>query len=351
MKASLELIPTLIVHPSHMVVYNQVHWYPTKPTSKKNTNFIEPTKERDEKFVKSTRKANGNVSDNAKRKLEKAIEYIITTSYEKRQQVKGSEKIIKFKIAFITLTLPSKQSHTDLEITNRCLNSMIDELKKYYKIHNYVWRAEKQKNGNLHFHIIIDKFVPWSELRDRWNRIINKLGYVDNYRKFLKEWHISGFKVRTDLLKNWDEQSQRLAYQKGKSNDYNNPNSIDIHSTKHIRNIKQYLSKYMSKNEYTQRKAQTENEDFTQSTGRIWGCNHELSNIKGYQCEIDTETSGELEKIVKSGKARVYSSTYFTVFYIDWHKLRSIGANWLFGYFSNYLLETFNYSEQLEFST
>lgn len=351
MKAELHLIPTLIVNPSNIVIYNQVLWEPCKPSRKERTDFTESAREREEKFLKSTRKSEGNVSVNAKRKITKALDYLIATAYEKKVYDQLSGKNVTFKVAFVTLTLPSRQVHSDIEIIEKCLNSLLIEIKKYYNVSNYVWRAEKQKNGNVHFHLIIDKFISWSELRDRWNRIINKLGYVDRYRNFLKEWHSSGFKVRKDLLKNWDEQAQRLAYTKGKTNDFNNPNSTDIHSTKKIRNITKYLTKYLTKNETHENQPTTDKSEFAKCTGRIWGCNRELSNITGYQSEIDNETSEELEKIIRSGRAYSFKSTYFTVLYIDWHTLKTVEANWLFGYFSNYLLETFNYSEQLKLAS
>jgi hypothetical protein len=247
--------------------------------------------------------------------------------------------------------LPSKQQHPDTEIINTCLNSLLLELKKYYSVKNYVWRAEKQKNGNLHFHILIDKFVYWSELRERWNRIINKLEYVDSYRNFLKEFHKSGFKVRADLLKNWDEQAQRLAYQKGKSNDFANPNSVDIHSTKKIRNIRKYLTKYMTKNEQKEQESQRLDNEFKQQTGRIWGCNHELSNIEGYRTDIDNECGQELKNLESTGKLYVYRSTYFSVYYLDYRKLRQLGAPHLFEYFTSYLFEKFGYSHQLQIAS
>lgn len=347
MRPKLNLLPTAIVHPSNIVLYNQVIWDPCKPSRKKDSLSLDCDINKNSKFLHSERKANGNVSDIAERKIKKAIDYLVTTSTEKNVRIRRTGKNIKFKIAFITLTLPSKQLHSDKEIIHKCLNSLLIELMKSYHVHNYVWRAEKQKNGNLHFHLLINKFVPWSELRDRWNRIVNKLNYVDNYRSFLKKWHENGFKVRKDLLSKWDEQAQLLAYQKGKASDFNNPNSIDIHSVKKIKNIRAYLTKYLTKNEKNENTNENEQNDLQKQTGRIWGCNHELSNIKGYKCEVDNETELELKNLVQSGRIRSFKSEYFTVLTVDYRELISLGAKHLFEYFCNYLFERFNYSEQL----
>jgi hypothetical protein len=81
-------------------------------------------------------------------------------------------------------------------------------------VSRYVWKYEKQGNGNIHYHILTDKFIPYRELRDNWNRIIEKHNYIYQFK--LKHGH-------TD------------------------PNTTDIHSLKKVNNVPQYLSKYMIK--------------------------------------------------------------------------------------------------------
>jgi hypothetical protein len=246
-------------------------------------------------------------------------------------------KSYKFKVAFITLTLPSKQIHSDNYIKETCLNQLLVELRIRYKVRNYLWRAEKQKNGNIHFHILVDKFIPWSELRDRWNRIINKLGYVDNYRTEMKEWHKNGFNVRKDLLKHWDYQKQIKAYQKGKINDWSSPNSTDIHSLHKINNVKDYICKYCTKNETN-----------SEVQGRMWGCNYELSDIKG-ACEIvDQEIKSELNELISEFKPRVYTSDYFSVIHISVHKLNNTKYQNLYNIFYKYLIDKFSFNIQQE---
>ena len=63
-------------------------------------------------------------------------------------------------VSFCTLTLPSEQFHSDIEIKSKCLNQFFIECKKYYNLRNYIWKLEHQKNGNVHFHILADIFLP-----------------------------------------------------------------------------------------------------------------------------------------------------------------------------------------------
>lgn len=315
MENSFDLIPHAVINPSSIVTYNEINW--TSPRKRSTVGYIDVEKpvEDQSKFLNSSRKANGLVSDQAVRKISKALEYLIVTAREKTVKEKVYGKIVRFRTAFVTLTLPSKQIHSDKEIINGCLNQFLIELRKYHGVRNYVWRAELQKNGNIHFHLIIDCFVPWNDMRNRWNRIVNKLGYVDRFQE------IHGKKT---------------------------PNSTDIHSTRKVINLKLYLIKYMAKDNKEQQNNETSQECNRIQEGRIWGCNQELSQTRGLNLIIDSEISEELKKVIDNHKIKKYEAVYFTVYYLDYHKLKLYGSDLLFKYFSDYLFEKLNYSEQLK---
>lgn len=317
MKETFDLIPHVVVNPSSICIYNEVNYL--IPRSKQSFKYINPELpiEDQKSFINSSRKNDGTLSDHAKRKLQKAIEYLVTTATEKKVQERIYKRKVSFKTAFITLTLPSKQIHKDSEIINKCLNSFLNECRQYHGLKNYVWRAERQKNGNIHFHILIDQFISWYDIRNRWNRIINKLGYVDEFHKL---------------------------------HNHKTPNSTDVHSTRKVKNIKSYLSKYMCKQDQTAQINEngTINNEF--QSGRIWSCNHELSQTRGLNLIIDSEISEELKKVIDSGKYRFYEGVYFKVYYFDYHLLRQSDANFLFKYFSDYLFERLGFSEQLTFN-
>lgn len=316
---SFDIIPMLSIHPGSINMYSEVQWSPYRPT-----------RERAKHLINCDKKNHGIVSEQARRKVTRAIEYLLFIANDKYLPDTAHGKNYKFKIAFITLTLPSMQQHPDNEIKEKCLNQFLIEITKHYKASNYIWRAERQKNGNIHFHILVDKFIPWSEMRDRWNRIINKLGYVDRYREEMRKFHAEGFKVRKELLKHWDYQKQIKAYQKGKINDWQSPNSTDIHSLYKIHNVKNYVTKYCTKHE-----SQDE------ITGRIWGCNYELSNIKGGTIVMDSEIKSEINELIANLKPKLYKGEYFSVIHIDIRKLRSTKFERLFRLFESFLFEHF----------
>lgn len=313
-KQDLTIIPHIVINPTSIVSYNEV--ISDKPRSRKTTQFIDVNRPVEEQttFINSKRKSEGKVSVQAKRKISKAIEYLITTAHQKKVHEKITGKTVVFKCNFLTLTLPSKQIHSDKEIINTCLNSFLNECRKYHNLRNYVWRAELQKNGNIHFHIVTDVFIPWWDARNRWNRIVNKMGYVDRFHQL---------------------------------HGHRTPNSTDIHSTRRISNLKAYLMKYMSKDKKEDQANETTEEKARTQDGRIWGCNQELSKTRGLNLVVDSEIDEQMKKVLSSGKIRKYEGSYFTVWYVDYHYFLTTGAAILFRYFSEYLYERLHFEEQL----
>src|SRR5690606_39568338 len=86
-----------------------------------------------------------------------AINTLLAISTEKEVFNHRLGSTYKFRLSFITLTLPSPQgSISDKEIKRGPLRMFIQKMGRRYGMYNYVWKAEKQKNGNIHFHITTD---------------------------------------------------------------------------------------------------------------------------------------------------------------------------------------------------
>ena len=159
------------------------------------------------------------------------------------------------------------------------------------------------------------------------------------YRNNMKDFHSKGFKVRTDLLDTWSYKNQLKAYQKGKHSNWSNPNTTDIHSVRFINNVGAYVTKYMIKNELM-RKTRVKDKDikyvkkFVKGThslsfnvikylnnkaeiGRLWGCNIELTQLKGGEDILNNELSLEINRLLKHPRARYFEDSYCKVLNID----------------------------------
>lgn len=346
MQSNLTLIPKITIHPDRICLFKEVNWHPTKPSSKIIDPSVSDENEINQNFIKSTRKNNGYLSTHAKRKLYRAIDYLLITSKKKKVYSKLQKKYITFKIVFVTLTLPSEQCHSDKEITNLCLNQFFIELQRYHHIKKYIWRAEKQNNGDIHYHILINEFIEYQELRKRWNRIVNKLGYVDRYRVKMKNYFKNGFKLSDNPNDKRTIEQQRRAFIIGQKSDWTSPNSTDIHDTRKIYDIKKYIGKYLTKNpDLTLNSTQIEI-DKLQVRSRLWSCSQNLSNISGCQLYEDWEISDELEKLATNSKCKIYRDCYFSVLFINIQDFCRFGSTVLYNYFSAYLLQQFDFSLQ-----
>lgn len=158
-------------------------------------------------------KASGKLSRKAKSKMNNAINWLHFLSEKQVYYSKKTKQTHKLYINFITLTLCSRQMHDDKYIVNRMLKPFLKWIKRQGN-DLYVWRAEVQSNGNLHFHITSNRFLHWQSIRNKWNSIMNRHGYIREYIQ---------------------------------SGGDNNPNSTDVSGVKNIEQLAGYMVKYMGK--------------------------------------------------------------------------------------------------------
>ena len=227
-------------------------------------------------LVKGT--PSGELQAGAIRKIKKYCRNWIEAiqAKDKADNLKG--KLFRQSITFVTLTLSSWQLHDDQYMNRHYLGAWLKWAKRKYGVVNYLWKSEPQKNGNLHYHILIDKYIPWQDVRKEWNLIQGKNGIISEYRKEQMDWHKNGFTPRTHLLKKWPMKKQKAAYEYGKKTNWTDPNSTDIHALKNIDNPSSYIIKYMAK---------TEEERLIEA--RCWGCSDNLRELKDFEILVDNE--------------------------------------------------------------
>ena len=108
----------------------------------------------------------GYLSAKAVKRLRTAINWLCVSSDWQKIKSHFGKGIFYFKINFITLTLPFSQLEiSDQEIKRELLNPFLQLLRNRYNFDSYVWKAEAQKNGNIHFHITSNTYIPHEELR------------------------------------------------------------------------------------------------------------------------------------------------------------------------------------------
>ncbi len=173
-------------------------------------------------------------------------------------------------LTFVTLTLSAKQRHNDNYIKRNLLTRFITESKRKFQVHNYFWRAESQKNGNIHFHLLIDKYVHWSAIRALWNSIQSDHGYIDEFENL---------------------------------HGHRNPNSTDIQGLADLKNVAAYLIKYCCKKD-----------GFRKIDGRIWGASDSVKLLRPLELIVDNELHSILVSLENNKEVRVHKQTEFVIF-------------------------------------
>lgn len=237
---------------------------------------------------------NGYISRPTVKKIGEMVENLIfgiELFRKENKRVKGASSI---QPTFVTLTLSSKQNHEDNEIKRQMFSRFIEIMQKEKGVQNYIWRAEPQKNGNIHFHIIMDRFVEWQFVQERWNKLQARLGYIDKFE--MKFGH-------------------------------RNPNSTDVHSLRKVENIAAYLCKYMTKNEPARK-----------IEGRIWGCSKNFHGAKNPRVEIFDNVIEDLEELVKSGKVFRTILEYCTIFRYKKNRITQTINNFIYNTYKAFVL-------------
>lgn len=234
----------------------------------------------------------GTVSQKNKKRIYDIVTYwhVCTQHWKASYQDKKQRQL-----AFLTLTLPYEQMHTDNELKRGALNSFLVVQQRKMNGDPYLWKAEKQKNGNLHFHLIVDITFGEMDYRTEWNKCIDKMGYIDYYRMKNEAFHNGGFKVRTDLLGKYSELEQMGWYLKGKNDNWANPRTTHVELLKGGGQIAEYIGKYVGKNESDQL-----------VDGRVWGCSDVLRGVERFEfAETDYQKSTVQKYLVAAAGVHV----------------------------------------------
>lgn len=256
----------------------------------------------------SNTKDNGQLSPPARAKLSNAVHNLRAISKTKSVYESKTKKYFKFRLVFITLTLPSVQVHPDQFLTDKMLDVFLKWCYNKHKMNSYVWKAEAQSNGNLHFHITTNIFIHWKAVREKWNSLLNKYGYIDAFEK---------------------------------EHNHRDPNSTDVHSVKNDKEIVAYITAELTKkdkykkfcslsvdyngHEYMQESykwfIRGKNEIWEAKRPvkcQLWNCSLNLKKLKFSVYSYDDNIVKELHSIPKSAYFKIIKNDFFTIKFLKW---------------------------------
>lgn len=242
----------------------------------------------------------GKVTDGASKNIKKTVDIFLQLSQERMIWNTVTKREAKFRLSFTTLTIPDEKE-VDGREAYKGLKVFIDHFRKpprrkaiSEQLKSYIWKAELQKRGQIHYHITANSFLNAWEVRRVWNGICFRRGWMKDYQK-----------------------------------KYNNtnPNSSDIHAVYKVRDIQAYLGKYLAKSGKVDVSEYGGIAPFWEPTisGRVWDASKDLK-IPRYSYELDGDTYERLDEGVRSGAVKVIAGNECNVFCTD-HPMLYIGEN------------------------
>lgn len=272
------------------------------------------------------------ISRQSRKKIMESINAMYVLSPRRDIPMKSGKVLGNFQLAFITLTLPSAQIHDDKTIKKEVLNQFLIEIRKHYNVENYLWKAEIQRNENIHFHLVTDQYIDYKALRRRWNRCCEKLGYVSRYRAKFANMTLSKYHALRSKSSEADFKSSAAAYAAGQMCNWSNPNSVDVRSVQSKRDLASYLAKYMAKSSDGSDDDGTDLERGLEF-GRSWSRSQSLSRLK-YR---NTFAWHEIKDLVRwfrkqGGKFHEVTGKFYSVIYFNITQLPHNLRKWMLNY-------------------
>ena len=281
-----------------------------------------------QKFSKSLenltkKKSTLELSRNSKNQLLQSMSCLVAYSKPRTIFRKNRKPIYNYRASFVTLTLPSPQIESDVEI-KQCLNLFFTDLRRVYKLTNYVWRSEIQKNGNIHFHIGIDKYIDFNVLKNYW---LKSLRNTTQVRRYTQKFSSMSYKEYRELRINHSlandqkktiisEESIKKAYVYGCRTNWLSPPVLDVRSIQNVNMVASYVSKYMSKS------AKCElSQERIENFGKVWSRSTSLVKIKFRFPIVYEDVKEFIQELIqtKSVFTKVYD--YSTVHYFKFSEM------------------------------
>jgi len=257
----------------------------------------------------------GLISRKGNKNIQRCIDWMVTLATDKPMTTQEGYGYT-FKLNFITLTLSSKQVHSDAFIKSNILQPFLNFIRKKTwhdadgkprSMKYYFWRAEAQANGNIHFHLCTDIYIDAKVIQYEWNKFQAKQGYNS----------IDANKFKKGVAP-----------------------STHVRSIHKVKKIAKYLSKYCGKNSkgiqlpayskmlkipkqkliFAVNKKLLPNSQtkfFRPIYGKLWSCSENLSRLKKHSAIISDDLYLEISKYRINNPKKCFQKEFCTIIDID----------------------------------
>lgn len=224
------------------------------------------------KNFKESKTYTGMITSGTVKRIRTAVDLLLQISKARKVTNPYNKKVITHRLSFITLTIPdTNTNYTPSQGHKKLLKPFLRYMREKELMNTYVWKAEFQERGQLHYHITTPSVIDLRLIRKYWN----------------------GLLIKNNMLNEFYE----------KYNHYD-PNSTDIHQVHKLQDIQSYLIKYLTKG--------TQNQTVT--TGKIWDCSENLKGKKHISFEMNKHNMIQVLKHADTGKLQVKELEHCAIF-------------------------------------
>lgn len=122
----------------------------------------------------------GRMCPGGKKRLTRCVELMLMATKKTIIYNPLKRKHMPFKIGFLTLTIYSPDRMIQgKEAHKLCLEPFLLWLRRKHGVKLYIWKAELQQRGQIHYHLILDTFIHKDDIQAKWNQLQVEAGYLD----------------------------------------------------------------------------------------------------------------------------------------------------------------------------
>jgi len=168
-----------------------------------------------ENIVEARKKQySGTVTAGVRKRMTRAVTLMSQATKPKWITNPVNGRLQYHRFSFITLTVACPRNLTAKQAYPMLAKPFCRWLHEVKAVKLYLWKAELQVRGQIHYHLIIPNFIHYEEIRKKWNSLQHQAG----------------------LLTEWAEKHGNF-----------NPPSTEIKETRQVKNMTSYVAKELTK--------------------------------------------------------------------------------------------------------
>jgi hypothetical protein len=249
----------------------------------------------------------GGVTQGARKRISKAVTIMSQAIKPGWVTNPATGEMFYHKFSFITLTIANNNNITARQAYDDLFSHFLDWFTRTIGVKTYIWKAELQTRGQIHYHIVSPALIHYKDLQGKWNQLQRAAGLLDEFAK--EHGHF-------------------------------NPPSTHIKETKNVKNTDRYILKELNKqlaaaqvaaiskvNELlaagelepslAEEKIEEIKAEKICTIGKIWGCSENLSGVGYFVTPADSVHEEMIAQWEKDGWVRVIREDFFTMVFCD----------------------------------